>query len=161
MLMRVDVISDTHGYLDPKLLKQLEGADVIVHAGDICSFSDLMRLQNIAHVQAVLGNNDWASEYGGMLSNVVSFTLLGITWEVSHYKQRLHPGEFDIIVSGHTHRPALKRTPEGALAINPGSATRPRSEKPASFARVMLDQGRIVSASILSLDGDVLEEMVF
>ena len=46
--MRYDIVSDTHGYLSPALLAELEGADVIVHAGDICSPSDYRRLEEIA-----------------------------------------------------------------------------------------------------------------
>ena len=34
---RIDIISDTHGHLSPALLEQLEGADLIIHAGDITS----------------------------------------------------------------------------------------------------------------------------
>ena len=31
---RIDIISDTHGYLSPALLDELKGADLIIHAGD-------------------------------------------------------------------------------------------------------------------------------
>ena len=56
--MRYDIIADTHGYLSDELLHALEGADVIVHAGDICSAGDLRRLEDIASVKFCLGNND-------------------------------------------------------------------------------------------------------
>ena len=36
-LVRFDVISDTHGYLSSELLEALQGANYIVHAGDITS----------------------------------------------------------------------------------------------------------------------------
>ena len=52
--MRYDIISDTHGFLEPDLLDQLQGADVIVHAGDICSGADYRTLQTIAPVQMCL-----------------------------------------------------------------------------------------------------------
>ena len=58
--MRFDIVSDTHGYLSPELLDELEGADYIVHAGDICSEGDYRRLERIATVFMCLGNNDWA-----------------------------------------------------------------------------------------------------
>ena len=62
--MRYDIIADTHGYLSDELLHALEGADVIVHAGDICSSSDLRRLEDIAPVKFCLGNNDYGYDYG-------------------------------------------------------------------------------------------------
>lgn len=37
--MRFGVISDTHGRLDPKVLKVFSGVDRIFHAGDIGSVS--------------------------------------------------------------------------------------------------------------------------
>ena len=69
MTTRYDIISDTHGYLSPELLEQLQGADVIVHAGDICSPSDYRTLSDIARVQMCLGNNDWAYDYGPMVKD--------------------------------------------------------------------------------------------
>ena len=56
---RIDIISDTHGYLSPALLDELEGADLIIHAGDLTSEMDYEHLCTIAPVRAVLGNNDY------------------------------------------------------------------------------------------------------
>ncbi len=46
-LVRFDVISDTHGYLSSELLEALQGANYIVHAGDITSNADYQTLQKI------------------------------------------------------------------------------------------------------------------
>ena len=50
--MRYDIISDTHGFLEPDLLDQLQGADVIVHAGDICSGADYRTPVSYTHLRA-------------------------------------------------------------------------------------------------------------
>lgn len=63
---RIDIISDTHGYLSPALLDELEGADLIIHAGDLTSEMDYEHLCTIAPVRAVLGNNDYYRDYGPM-----------------------------------------------------------------------------------------------
>ena len=34
-MMRIGIISDTHGLLRPEAIKQLAGSDHIIHAGDI------------------------------------------------------------------------------------------------------------------------------
>src|ERR1700730_17147504 len=63
-MIRVGLISDTHGLLRPEALAFLEGSDHIVHGGDICDASVLEALSAIAPVTAVRGNNDhgsWAS----------------------------------------------------------------------------------------------------
>jgi uncharacterized protein len=64
MAKRVAVISDTHGYLSEELIHALRGADLIVHAGDICSASDFRTLSGMAPLKLCLGNNDWGYDYG-------------------------------------------------------------------------------------------------
>src|SRR5947209_4649492 len=62
-MLRVGLISDTHGLLRPEAMAFLRGSDVIVHAGDIGNAAVLTELAAIAPVTAVRGNNDkgpWA-----------------------------------------------------------------------------------------------------
>ena len=80
--MRYDIISDTHGYLSKRLLDELQGADTIVHAGDICSASDYRALGQIAPIQLCLGNNDWSYDFGPEVKRVKVFFSSGLRWEV-------------------------------------------------------------------------------
>ena len=61
--MKVAVLSDTHAPRHWKacpaaVARRLEGADLILHAGDVCRASVLEELAGVAPVRAVLGNND-------------------------------------------------------------------------------------------------------
>src|SRR5215212_3339050 len=56
--MRIGVISDTHGYLDPRAAVALRGVAHILHAGDIGSPAIIDALEAIAPVDAVHGNVD-------------------------------------------------------------------------------------------------------
>src|SRR3954471_17435756 len=56
--MRIGVISDTHGYLDPRAAVALQGVARILHAGDIGTPSIVDALEAIAPVDAVAGNVD-------------------------------------------------------------------------------------------------------
>ena len=56
--MKIGLISDTHGYLDPKVLELFADASHILHAGDIGGDSIILELKAIAPVTAVLGNTD-------------------------------------------------------------------------------------------------------
>ena len=58
--MKIGVISDTHGYLDPQLAEVLAGVDAILHAGDVGSEEVLRDLEGLAKVYAVRGNVDSA-----------------------------------------------------------------------------------------------------
>ena len=56
--MLIGVISDTHGFYDPRVAPLLEGVEHILHAGDIGTGQIIERLTEIAPVTAVRGNND-------------------------------------------------------------------------------------------------------
>ena len=61
--MRVVVLSDTHAprrwrACPPRVAEHLRGADLILHAGDVCTALVLRELTEYAPVVAVLGNND-------------------------------------------------------------------------------------------------------
>ena len=61
--MKVVVRSDTHSPrrwkgLPDRVAEHLEGADAILHAGDVCTADVLEELTQWAPVHAVLGNND-------------------------------------------------------------------------------------------------------
>lgn len=151
---RYDIISDTHGFLSPELLAQLQGTDMIVHAGDICSPSDYLKLQNIAPVQMCLGNNDWSSDYGPMVKARKIFYGSGLRWQVVHYRERLNLLKCDVAICGHTHTPFVTRDEwTGTLVMNPGSPTYPRRSK-ASMGRIIVDEDthKIVSAEIITLE---------
>src|ERR1700728_1241550 len=71
--MRVVVMSDTHAprrwkSCPPAVAAHLRGADLILHAGDVCTAAVLDELAAYAPVHAVLGNNDgpdvaaWAAD---------------------------------------------------------------------------------------------------
>ncbi len=156
---RVDIISDTHGYLSSELVEHLEGADAIMHAGDICSPSDLEQLKGIAPTYAVLGNNDWPDDYARAseacsecpLRKNVEIKLFGLTWEICHYREHLNMDRCDVAICGHTHCSYIERVSDDMLLINPGSPTRPRSTIGPTFARVYVGEGGIVNADIVQL----------
>lgn len=151
-IMRVSVVSDTHGYLSKSLLEELEGADAIVHAGDICSRSHYERLWQIAPVHLCLGNNDWGYQYGPEVKSIVSFTLGGLRWQVCHYREKLDPVTCKVAVCGHTHRPFIETTPYGTTIMNSGSPTFPRTQMGPTCGRVLIQDGKVVSAEIVQLE---------
>lgn len=64
-MLRVGLISDTHGLLRPQAADLLRGSNRIIHAGDVGNRSILQDLAALAPVTVVRGNNDtgeWANE---------------------------------------------------------------------------------------------------
>ena len=137
----VGIISDTHGLLRPQAVDALDGADLIVHAGDIGSPEVLDRLSQIAPVTAVRGNNDkgpWADALPVTEVLEVGACLLYVLHELQALD--LDPGAagFQAVVSGHSHQPRAEMR-SGVLFLNPGSAGPRRFKLPVAVARITID----------------------
>src|SRR5437868_5783264 len=57
-LKKILLISDTHGYLEPKLIKHIESSDEVWHAGDIGSMALCREIEKLKPLKAVFGNID-------------------------------------------------------------------------------------------------------
>ena len=148
---RIDIISDTHGYLSPALLDELKGADLIVHAGDLTSEMDYEHLRTIAPVRAVLGNNDYYRDYGPDVDRLALFTYEGLKFAVAHYREDLPVGSVDVAINGHTH--VTKEAQVGrCLVLNPGSASYPRGTRGPTMARMLVKDGKILSTKFIDLE---------
>ncbi|MGC2768439.1 MAG: metallophosphoesterase family protein [Candidatus Acidiferrum sp.] len=134
--MLVGIISDTHGLLRLEAERALQGADLIIHAGDVGDSEILPKLKRIAPVFAVRGNVDtaaWARE----LPVTTAVEANGANFYVLHNLQELDlrpdGGRFDFVISGHTHRPEQTEK-NGVVYVNPGSAGPKRFHLPVSLA---------------------------
>ncbi len=148
---RIDVISDTHGHLSDELLEELQGADLILHAGDVCSLDDYNHLMKIAPVKACRGNNDFTGTIGEDAGRIANFIFEGLRFQICHYEERLVLGSADVYICGHTHRPKVISPYDDAVLINPGSPTYPRSIMGPTMARIFIKDGKVVDASIIEL----------
>lgn len=134
----VGIISDTHGLLRPEALTPFIGVERIVHAGDIGSPSVLEKLETIAHVDAIRGNNDKAP-WAEALPETLLFEVRGHTIHVLHDLAQIDlspkAAGVDIVISGHSHKPGIEEH-EGVLFINPGSAGPRRFRLPIAVAKL-------------------------
>lgn len=140
--MRIGVVSDTHGYLDPRLFDAFAGVDAILHAGDAGSAAVLDALATLAPVHAVCGNNDEPLGCLG-LPHVQDLTLDGTAIRVVH--QLPHAGDLSgvrVVVFGHSHR-QVNEERDGVLFLNPGAAGR------SGFHALQ-------TAALLSIEGDTV-----
>jgi putative phosphoesterase len=143
--MRIGVISDTHGWLDPVVLELFAGADQILHAGDVGEFRVLDALAQLAPLTAVRGNVD-RGEWARKLPEEASLELDGVRLLLGHdegallRRHSLLQEGISAIVSGHSHRPKMLWR-EGILHLNPGSAGRGRFGLPRSLAILELEGG--------------------
>jgi hypothetical protein len=130
--MKIGVISDTHGFLDPRIFELFTGVSHILHAGDIGPDALIAELETIAPVTAVIGNTDTSSTF--RLTEAIM--LAGRKFLVHHIvepyalreelRARVARERPDVVVFGHTHK-VFCETVNGVLFFNPGSAGKPRS----------------------------------
>ena len=153
--MKIGVISDTHGWLDPKIPRLFAGVEHILHAGDIGSDGIAVGLESVAPVTAVLGNTDSSPTF--RLTEAVK--LAGRTFLVQHIvnpralteelRLRIARERPDAVVFGHTHK-AFAETIDGVLYFNPGYAGKPKFGAPRSAAILHCD-GKVIRHEFIPL----------
>jgi putative phosphoesterase len=148
--VRIGLISDTHGLLRPEAVSALRGVDRILHAGDVGGREVIDKLAAIAPVDVVRGNND-RDVWGRTLPEVLEVELGGVRVRVLHDRKELADARgIDVVISGHSHRPAIE-TVGGILYVNPGSAGPRRFSLPVTVSVLTIERGR-ARAELVILD---------
>jgi len=81
--MRIGLLSDTHGDLDPKIFDYFKDVDEIWHAGDIGAIEVLDQLASFKPTRAVFGNID-DHIIRSATKEFLRFTVEGVTVLMTH-----------------------------------------------------------------------------
>lgn len=152
-MLRVGLISDTHGLLRPEACAFLRGCDHIVHAGDVGSERVLEELASIAPLTAVRGNNDtgaWAERLPQSERLRFADVWLYVIHDLAQLDDAPRAGASRVLVSGHSHKPRVLER-DGVLYVNPGSAGPRRFRLPVCAAELSIS-GSSVTPHIRELD---------
>src|SRR5579862_2559062 len=136
----IGLISDTHGLMRQEALTALKGTDLIIHAGDVGKPGIIEQLRVVAPVVAVRGNVDkgaWASELPMTAVAEAGSVLIYVLHDIQQLDLDPAAAEFNIVVSGHSHRPGQTEL-AGVMYLNPGSAGPRRFQLPITVARLHL-----------------------
>jgi putative phosphoesterase len=158
----VVVLADTHAprrwrSCPPKVAEQLRGADLIVHAGDVCTADVLEELADYAPVRAVLGNNDGPDVVAWGAPETLELDLDGLPVAMVHDSgpaagrtarmRRWFPAA-ELVIFGHSHIP-LDQTGDGVRIFNPGSPTDRRRQPHGTLGVLTVEHGRLIEANIM------------
>lgn len=160
--VKVVVLADTHAprrwrQCPRDVAQQLRSADLILHAGDVCTASVLDELSGYAPVRAVLGNNDGPDVAAWGAPATLEFDVAGVPVAMVHDSgkaagrgarlRRQFPAA-QLVIFGHSHIP-LDEAADGIRIFNPGSPTDRRRQPRCTFGVLDFDDGGLVQARIL------------
>lgn len=142
-MLRIGLISDTHGLLRPEALDFLRGSDHIVHAGDIGSESILAALRDLAPLTVVRGNTDhepWTTRISETDLVQVGEVSLYVIHDLARLDLEPRAAGVQAVIYGHTHKPLVEDR-NGVLYVNPGSAGPRRFKLPISVGELIVEGG--------------------
>ncbi|MBW3544927.1 MAG: metallophosphatase family protein [Bacteroidetes bacterium] len=160
--MKIGLLSDTHGYIDERILHHLQGCDEIWHAGDIGSAEVMGELSKIAPVKGVWGNID-ARELRKEFPEHQHFHCEGKKIWMTHiggapprYNPAIRPllkeEKPDIFICGHSHILRVENDPVfNVLYLNPGAAGRHGFHKMRTMLRFTLNGGAMSDMQAIEL----------
>ncbi|WP_313360956.1 metallophosphoesterase family protein, partial [Empedobacter sp.] len=154
------LLSDTHSYIDDRILEYAQQADEIWHAGDIGDISVTDKLAEIKPLRAVYGNiDDNKARAEFPLNN--RFTLEGVDVWITHIGG--YPGKYNpairkeitenppkLFICGHSH--ILKVMPDkqlGLIHMNPGAVGKHGFQKVRTMLRFELNKGKIENLEVI------------
>ncbi len=159
--MRVGLVSDTHGRLEPLLPELFARCALILHAGDVVAEDVLAALARVAPVTAIRGNNDEGTSLARLPETaLVRLGALGalVVHDLGARERPKPPARAllarerpEIVVHGHSHRPGVALL-EGMLFVNPGSAGPRRFSLPRAAA-ILTVSGRTARVELFDLAG--------
>ncbi|TBW57616.1 metallophosphoesterase [Marinobacter halodurans] len=135
--MQLGIIADTHGKMRPEALAVLEGADLILHAGDVGRDEVLDALEALAPVVAIRGNIDKTGRAAD-LPDVQELDFFGQSLYMLHDVKALDfdpRGRYRVVIAGHSHKPRNEWI-DDVLYFNPGSAGPRRFTLPITVGRL-------------------------
>ena len=161
-MKRIGLISDTHGYLDPKVFKYFDQCEEIWHAGDIGTLEVTDQLQKFRPVRGVYGNID-GSEIRAVFPKNLRFICEGLDVWITHIGG--YPGRYSLdvreeirrnppglFICGHSHILKVKRDAQlNLLHMNPGAAGFHGFHKVKTLLRFGVDKGKVVDLEAIEL----------
>ena len=159
-MVKIGLLSDTHGHIDPKIFQYFDKVDEIWHAGDVGDVSVIDKLSEFKAVRGVYGNIDNVQARNEFPEHL-KFTCEGVNVWMTHiggypprYNQRIRNeiqmSPPDLFVCGHSH--ILKVMPDkklNLLHMNPGAIGKHGFHKVRTMLRFNIADGKIQNLIVI------------
>jgi putative phosphoesterase len=161
-LKRIALLSDTHGYIDDRIVEYLNTCDEIWHAGDIGNIELYDKLSKIKLVKAVFGNID-GHQLRSALPEIQRFFCEETDVMIKHIGG--YPNHYDhsiadsiksnppnLFISGHSHiLKVIFDKKHQLLHINPGAAGKNGFHEIRTMVRFSIDKKNITDLEVVEL----------
>jgi uncharacterized protein len=160
--MKIGLLSDTHGWIHPRLFDHFAGCDEIWHAGDIGNVETADKLAGFKPLKAVYGNIDDAlirriyKENLIFMADEVKVWITHIGGTPGHYDRRvqhaINENPPDLFICGHSHIAKVMYDKKGGfLYVNPGAAGKNGFHKFMTAIRFQIDGKSIHDLELIEL----------
>lgn len=161
-MTRIGLMSDTHGYLDPRVLEAFADCDEVWHAGDLGTAEVADQVEAVKPFKAVWGNID-GPELRHRYPEELRWECEGVKVWMLHITG--HPGRWSkglparlksdppgILIGGHSHILKIVRDPKlGLLFLNPGACGNHGFHEMRTVLRFELEAGKPKNMQIVEL----------
>ncbi len=160
--IRIGLISDTHGWLDPRVKEHFGNCDEIWHAGDIGTLAVADELAHWKPLRAIWGNVD-GTEIRQCHPEHQRFTINGLRVWMTHiggkpprYNKDVMPElkatPPDLFICGHSHICMVQFDPKlNMMYMNPGAAGRHGWHVMRTLLRFSIDAGKLKDLEVIEL----------
>ncbi len=162
-MTKIGIISDTHGYIDDRILHHFSSCDQIWHAGDVGNFQVIETLENTGKkIIGVYGNID-NQKIRTVFPEVQLFNVEQkkvLMLHIAGYPERYNKHAYhlikkhqpDIVVCGHSHILKIQFSKElNLLHINPGAAGIKGFHKIRTIVRFEINEHRLQNMEVIEL----------
>lgn len=162
-MKRIGLLSDTHGFIDPKIYDYFADMDEIWHAGDIGSLEVLDELRAFKPTRAVFGNID-DHVIRKDTKEFLRFTIEGVSVLITHIAGRpgkyakpaleelLKNGSPRLFICGHSHITLVQMDQKfNMLWMNPGACGFKGFHKVKTILRFCITNDRIHDLELIEL----------
>jgi len=160
---KILLLSDTHGYIDEKILKYVKQADEVWHAGDIGRLEVTDEIEKIKPLRAVFGNIDDAqarSQFplnNRFLCEEVDVLITHIGGYPGRYspaiKEEIYTNPPRLFICGHSHiLKVMNDKKRGLLHMNPGAIGKHGFHKARTMLRFEIDGKEIRNLEVIEFD---------
>ena len=161
-MKKILVLSDTHNYIDDRIINFASKADFVIHAGDLGNYDIIEKLKSVSKLFCVYGNIDGKevrseiNEFEILKIEKLKILLTHISGKNPYYNKKtinkIKLNNPDILISGHSHILRIEFDKKNNLLfINPGAAGKHGFHKKRTMIRFNINNGSMSEMEIIEL----------